>query len=83
MQVFDKTECWGTLSILPTSTHMYVVYGRCTVADKQHQDGGAEEEQHSEVEVMDPTHQSGAVWGEQAAAWAKPKLWQHTAQPHS
>lgn len=61
---------------------MLIVNGLSTIADQQHQHRRTEEEYDAKVEVMNPTHQKGAVRGENAATSAKPELRQHSTEAH-
>lgn len=61
---------------------MLVVQGLGAVADQQHEHGGAEEEQHGEVQVMEAADQRRAGRGKHAAARSEPELRNHPTQTH-
>ena len=64
------------------STDVLVVQGLGAVADQQHQHGGAEEEQHGKVQVVDAADHRRAGRGEKAATRTEPELWNHPTQAH-
>lgn len=64
------------------TSYVLVVDGPGAAADQQHQNRGAQEEQDSKMEVMDPTHQERTAGRVNAAAGTEPELGDHSAEAH-
>lgn len=59
---------------------MFVMDGRCAVADHQYQHRRAEEKDDSKVKVVDSTHYVRTVGWEKTASGAEPELRHQTTE---